>query len=167
MAKVTKKAPQKKALLAKVKKVARRVTKPVQKTPAKKLPAAESLTPPVTAPLDEMVVCRAVERKGEPVLLEKWRYDLLRQAILNVVPADDIGLMYKQLTPAVRANLSREDRKRIGQLHHDTTLIKLDLEFHGELARIEGMRPQYLRRIVKASQNSPRKKLKKKPLKRA
>jgi hypothetical protein len=68
--------------------------------------------------------------------------------------------MYKQLTPAVRANLSREDRKRIGQLHHDTTLVKLDLEFRGELERIVGMRPQYLRRVIKASQSTTKKKSK-------
>ena len=103
-----------------------------------------------TETVEEMVVCRAVDRKGEPVLLERWRYDLLKQAILNVVPADDIGLMYKQLTPAVRANLSRADRQRLGTLHRDTTLVKLDLEFHGDLERIEGMRPQYLRRVEKA-----------------
>jgi len=108
--------------------------------------------------IDAMVICQAVGRKGEPVMLEKWRYDLLRQAILNVVPADDIGLMYKQLTPAVRANLSREDRKRIGQLHHDTTLVKLDLEYHGELERIVGMRPQYLRRVVKLPKPASNKK---------
>ena len=160
MAKVAKNPPQIKALPAKVKKTAQAVAKPVQKATTKKVPAVESSSPAATeTPRDEMVICRAAERKGEPVLLEKWRYDLLRQAILNVVPADDIGLMYKQLTPAVRANLSREDRKRMGQLHHDTTLVKLDLEFHGELVRIEGMRPQYLRRIVKASQSSPKKKM--------
>jgi hypothetical protein len=96
---------------------------------------------------EEMIVCRSAARRVEPVLLEKWRYDLLRQAILNVVPADDIGLMYKQLTPAVRANLSPADRARIGPLHHDATLVKFDLEFGGELEQIAGMRPQYLRRV--------------------
>ena len=133
--------------------------------PRKKSSLAKSAnvgTVSTPAALEEMVICQAADRKGEPVMLEKWRYDLLRQAILNVVPADDIGLMYKQLTPAVRANLSREERKRIGNLHHDTTLVKLDLEYHGELERIDGMRPQYLRRVVKALPSS----VKKKPRKR-
>ena len=95
-----------------------------------------------------MVQCQAKGSVREPVSMEKWRYDLLRQAILNVVPADDIGIMYKQLVPAVRANLSKEDRQRIGSLHHDVTAVKIDLEFRGEVERIVGVRPQYLRRIL-------------------
>lgn len=168
MAKIANNPPQRKSSPAKVKKPARAMAKPIQQVPVQEVPAKQaksldglgSVTTPAT--LEAMVICQAVDRKGEPVMLEKWRYDLLRQAILNVVPADDIGLMYKQLTPAVRANLSREDRKRMGNLHHDTTLVKLDLEYYGELERIEGMRPQYLRRVVKARPSS----VKKKPRKR-
>jgi hypothetical protein len=159
MAKVAKKPVQKNASPAKVKKPAQAIARPGQKKPAAKPRVPETANSAKgLATSEEMVICQAVDRKGEPVMIEKWRYDLLKQAILNVVPADDIGLMYKQLTPAVRANLSREDRKRIGQLHHDTTLVKLDLEYHGELERIEGMRPQYLRRVAKASKSSLKKK---------
>lgn len=159
MAKVAKKPVPRKASPAKVKKPAQAMAKPTLKpaTAKVKLPATGTITATV-ANTEEMVICQAVNRKGEPVMIERWRYELLKQAILNVVPADDIGLMYKQLMPAVRANLSRDDRKRIGQLHHDTTLVKLDLEYRGELERIVGMRPQYLRRVIKTNPSAATKK---------
>ena len=99
---------------------------------------------------EEMVQCQSKDRAGQPNSMEKWRYDLLHEAIMNVVPADDIGIMFKQLVPAVRANLSKENRRRITTLHHDVTTVKLDMEFRGELERIAGVRPQYLRQVSKS-----------------
>jgi len=93
----------------------------------------------------DCVPCRAPDRE-EPRLVEAWKFERIRAAILSVVPDNDIGIMYKQLTSMVRANLSSEERTRIGKLHWHTTTVKLELELRGEVVRIEGARPQYLRR---------------------
>ena len=121
---------------------------PSPATPAASSSAVSNATAGDAAakPAEPMVACRSPRREGEPTFIEKWRYDLVRQAILNVVPADDIGLMFKQLTMCVRSNLSKENRQKLGSIHFYTTLVKLDMEVRGELVRIQGMRPQYLRR---------------------
>jgi len=93
----------------------------------------------------EYIPCRAPDRE-EPRFVEKWKFDRIRTSILAVVPANDIGVMYKQLTAMVRANLNYEERAKIGKLHWHTTTVKLEMEVRGEINRIEGARPQYLRR---------------------
>ena len=96
----------------------------------------------------EFVTCHSPDSDKEPVDIEKWKYDLVRHAILANVPDDDIGIMLKQLRPLVRNFLTREQRQQVGRVAWYTMTVKLDLEARGEIVRIEGMRPQYLRRTV-------------------
>ena len=83
-------------------------------------------------------------KKGTRIL--KWKYDLIRRAIMAVVPQDEVGIQFKDLQRLVKEVLNEGDLKRLGSLGWYTTTVKLDLEARGEIERIPGESPQRLRR---------------------
>jgi hypothetical protein len=92
------------------------------------------------------VLCKTPtpDKKGTRIL--KWKYDLVRSAILAVVPRDEIGIPFKDLSRLVKGIINKEDLERLGSLGWYTTTVKLDLEVRGEIERIPGVKPQRLRR---------------------
>ncbi len=81
------------------------------------------------------------------VRIERWKYEAVKAAILQVVPENEPGLPFKSLPGEVRSVLSPEDLANLGSVSWYTTTVKLDLEARGLVARIEGARPQRLVRI--------------------
>ena len=81
----------------------------------------------------------------QPTRIDKWKYDLVREAILSVVPAGETGVEFSQLAQMVESHLSREDLERLGSVSWYTTTVKLDMEVKGELERIPGSKPQRIR----------------------
>ena len=81
------------------------------------------------------------------VRIERWKYDSVRKAILGAVPREAPGLPFKELSGKVRSALSAEDLSRMGSVSWYTVTVKLDLEARGEIARVEGARPQRLVQI--------------------
>ena len=81
-----------------------------------------------------------------PTRIDKWKYDLVHDAILAVVPADENGVEFNQLAQLVEAHLSPADLEKLGSVSWYTTTVKLDMEVKGEIERIPGSKPQRLRR---------------------
>lgn len=96
---------------------------------------------------EERVVCETPTPGKRPTRIPAWKYDLLRRAILDVVPVDGGGLAFKELPAAVSRRLSADERRRLGSVSWYTTVVKLDLEVKGELRRLDGSRPQRLVRV--------------------
>lgn len=82
------------------------------------------------------------EKKGVRIL--KWKYDAVREAILKVVPKEEPGLPFKELSIRVEEALAPDSRSELGSIGWYTTTVKLDLEARGFIARIVGSRPQRL-----------------------
>jgi hypothetical protein len=40
------------------------------------------------------VLCRSPNKGKKGTKIHKWKYDLIRNAILEVVPKDDVGILY-------------------------------------------------------------------------
>jgi hypothetical protein len=80
----------------------------------------------------------------QPTRIDRWKYDLVREAILSVVPADENGVEFNQLAQLVEATLSAEDLERLGSISWYTTTVKLDMEVKGEIERVPGSKPQRL-----------------------
>jgi hypothetical protein len=59
---------------------------------------------------------------------------------------DDPGVEFKELPGLVEQHLLPADREALGSVSWYTTTVKLDLEVRGEIERIEGSKPQRLRR---------------------
>lgn len=96
---------------------------------------------------EEKVLVETPTPGKQPTRIDKWKYDLLREAILTIVPADDYGVEFKKLPGLVEAFLSKGDLERLGSVSWYTTSVKLDMEVKGELERVPGSKPQ---RLVRA-----------------
>ena len=83
--------------------------------------------------------------KSMPVI-DQWKYDAVRKAILSAVPKTGEGLLFKELPGRVREHLGAEALENLGSVSWYTTTVKLDLEARGEVKRVSGSRPQRLLR---------------------
>jgi len=96
---------------------------------------------------DDRVECRTPSTgKNGTTRIPRWKYDLVRKALLAVVPRDPEGIEFRQLPELVRKKISPADHRRLGSLSWYTTTVKLHLEVLGELERLAGCSPQRLRR---------------------
>lgn len=96
---------------------------------------------------DSKVLCQTPTPGKKGTRIPRWKYELVREAILGAVPADPEGITFRSLASLVEAALSAEDRQRLGSIGWHTTTVKLDLEVRGEIERVPGARPQRLRRV--------------------
>ncbi len=93
------------------------------------------------------VLCQTPTPGKKGTRISKWKYDLIRAAILKAAPDDETGVEFKRLPALVKKHLSEADLQRLGSLSWYTTTVKLDLEVRGEIERIPGSKPQRIRRI--------------------
>jgi len=92
------------------------------------------------------ITCKTPTPGKKPTRIARWKYDLLRQAILSILSDDDQVVEFKQLAALVRDRLRADELERLGSVSWYTTTVKLDLEVKGEIERIAGTGPQKLRR---------------------
>jgi len=77
-----------------------------------------------------------------------WKFKALRAAILDAVEtAGPDGLLFKDLSTAVKSRLSTDELSRLGSVGWHATSVKLELEVAGEIKRVEKATPQ---RIIRA-----------------
>jgi len=83
----------------------------------------------------------------EGVNIEKAKYDTMREALLAELESnsgDDGIIALKDLRAAVSDAL---EGTFDGSVSWYFTTVKLDLEARGEIERVEGRRPQHVRRV--------------------
>lgn len=93
------------------------------------------------------VLCETPTPGKKPTRIDRWKYDLLRTAILEVLPRDGDGVPFRELAELVRKVIPTSELAQLGSLGWFTTTVKLDLEVKGEIERVPGQRIQHLRRI--------------------
>lgn len=76
--------------------------------------------------------------------IQRWKYDVVREAILEAVPATEPGIPFKKLSPSVRRILGPKTVGKLGSVTWYTVTVKLDLEARGEIHRVPNARPQRL-----------------------
>ena len=96
-------------------------------------------------PEEERVVCETPTPGKKPTRIHKWKYDLLRGVILDIVEGSAEGVEFRELTGLVEARLSPQELSDLGSVSWYTTTVKLDMEVKGDIARVAGARPQRLR----------------------
>ena len=97
---------------------------------------------------DSRVVCETPTPGKQPTRILKWKYDLTREAVLNVVSRSEDGVEFRGLRDLVAAVLSKEQLSKLGSVSWYTHTVKLDMEVKGEIERVPGSVPQRLRRMV-------------------
>lgn len=93
---------------------------------------------------EEKVLCETPTPGKKPTRIDKWKYDVLREAILKVVPKEEPGMLFKELPQWIEGVLNEDDRQKLGSLMWYTTTVKLDMEVKGELIKVKGQSPQRL-----------------------
>lgn len=96
---------------------------------------------------EEKVLCETPTPGKQGTRIPRWKYDAVRAAIRKVVPAKKDGIEFGALTGLVEKALSATDRRTLGSVAWYTVTVKLHMEVTGELERIEGTRPQRIRRV--------------------
>lgn len=77
----------------------------------------------------------------------KEKYEVVRKAMLAVVPRKRDGIAFHELPKALVPRLPKDLFQTQGSVSWYVTTVKLDLEARGMLQRIPGSRPQRLRRV--------------------
>ena len=95
---------------------------------------------------DDRVVCETPTPGKKPTRIVKWKYDLVRKAILKSIPKRGEGVLFKDLAAMVAGQLTVAEKERLGSIGWYTTAVKLDLEAKGEIYRLPKETPQRLLR---------------------
>lgn len=99
-------------------------------------------------PPEEKVMCETPTPGKKPTRIARWKYDLIRGAILEIVPTEEPGLEFRQLPDLVAKQLTPKQIQELGSVSWYTTTVKLDMEVKGDIERIPGSTPQRLRRTA-------------------
>ena len=95
---------------------------------------------------EERVQTRQPDPTKSMPSIDRWKYEAIREAILEAVPDSGEGLPFKELSGRVRELLTPESLENLGSISWYTTTVKLALEARRELQRVPGSRPQRLLR---------------------
>ena len=96
-------------------------------------------------PMEDKVICETPTLGKQPTRIDKWKYDLIRTAILAVAPSDDQGVEFSKLPKLIEGQISADDLKRLGSVPWYSTTVKLDMEVKGVIERVPRSKPQRLR----------------------
>ncbi len=105
----------------------------------------------------EMTVAKHPDATKAPTRMRKDRYDLVREALLNVIPApgDPEGIPFGDLAKAVAADLEKRTGTSAlpdgGSIMWNVTTVKLDLEARGLIERLATKGPQRVRKTRKGT----------------
>lgn len=90
------------------------------------------------------VICETPTPGKQPTRIAKWKYDIIAQSILEVIPEKGEGILFKNLLELVSSTIDDSAKTRIGSLSWYTTTVKLDLECKNKIFRSKGPGPQRL-----------------------
>ena len=103
---------------------------------------------------DARVVCRTPTPGKKPTRIHKWKYDLLRGIILDILDGSVDGVEFRSLPSLIDARLNPEQRANLGSVGWYTTTVKLDMEAQCYIERIPNTSPQRLRLVERSHQPS-------------
>ena len=95
----------------------------------------------------QKVVCQTPTQGKQPTRIDRWKYDLIRIKVLEILPEKGEGVLFKDLSKLVKARLSEYEQSRLGSVSWYTTTVKLDLEVRGEIRKIPKTKPQRLLKV--------------------
>jgi len=93
------------------------------------------------------VLCQTPTPGKQGTRIHKWKYDLVRKAILSSIPKGAAGVEFQRLPDLVESRIPAQDLRRLGSVSWYTTTVKLDLETHSEIERVPGSKPQRVRKL--------------------
>jgi hypothetical protein len=95
---------------------------------------------------EDKITTRNVTEGSGGTRIDRDRYELMKAALLEVVPQDEAGIAFMDLADALDPLLKARGWPADASVMWYLTTVKLDLEARGLLERIPRKRPQHLRR---------------------
>lgn len=92
----------------------------------------------------EKILCETPTPGKKPIFIDKWKYDLICNSIINILKNNSAGVSFKELPQLIEAQLTKEDLHNLGSVVWYTTTVKLDMEVKGIIKRLENVSPQKL-----------------------
>lgn len=96
---------------------------------------------------EERVVCHTPTPGKKPTRIHKWKYDLLRSIIFDILDGSEEGVQFRSLPGLIEGRLSPQQLSDLGSVSWYTTTVKLDMEVKGDIERIPRATPQRLRLV--------------------
>lgn len=93
---------------------------------------------------NEKIICFTPTPGKNPIRIDKWKYDLISDTILNTLKIHDEGVLFKELPELISNQLSNDELDKIGSIMWYTTTVKLDLEYKKAIRRVVNSQPQRL-----------------------
>ena len=92
---------------------------------------------------EERTICHTPTLGRKPTSIPTWKYQVAREAILQVIPTVEPGILAMDLPGLVSSIPSAEVREKLGSITWHTTTVKLNMETEGELYRAPKLKPQH------------------------
>ena len=96
---------------------------------------------------DERITCHTPTPGKKPTRIHRWKYDLLRGIILDILDGKPDGVQFRSLPSLIEERLTSEQRASLGSVSWYTTTVKLDMEVKGDIERVPRATPQLLRLV--------------------
>jgi hypothetical protein len=93
------------------------------------------------------VVCLTPTKGKAATRIDKWKYDLVSEALLALIPETGDGVLFSDLSAGVAQRIGQENITKLGSCRWYTTTVKLDLEVKQRIVRIKGAKPQRLLKL--------------------
>lgn len=98
---------------------------------------------------EDKVLCRTPTPNKKPTRVARAKFELVRKAILRLLPKKGEGMVFTELVDKVEAELTPREIEFLGSVSWYTTAVKLELEVRGEIERVKGSQPQRLRCFIR------------------
>jgi hypothetical protein len=85
---------------------------------------------------EEKVACRSPSGKVI-AKLELWKFDRIRETILETLPADGSPLDFSEVSKGVAERIPEREAKRIGKIPWFVETVALEMEVRGELQKVK------------------------------
>lgn len=96
----------------------------------------------------ETITLRNIIKGPNNASMEKTKYEAYKRAILEVLPIEKTGILFRDLPDLVRGRLPKDSIDTMGSVPWHVTAVKVDLEARGLIERLPGVKPQRLRRVT-------------------
>jgi len=96
--------------------------------------------------MQNKVICRTPTPNKKPARIDKWKFDLIHITILEILPIEGNGILFKDLPNLVKEKISIEKLEKLGSLKWYFTSVKLEMEVRKEIYRVQKSSPQRLLR---------------------
>lgn len=98
-------------------------------------------------PSDDKIQMWNVNTGRPDVKIDRDKYEAVKKAILKALPRKGSTISFKELPVAVEMNLPDGAIPGGGSVMWYVTTVKLHLEHEGVVERVEGAKPQVIRRV--------------------